>query len=93
MKIKYSFLLATVLLLSKSESSVFATDAKEANTKLQGQVLRTVVKADDTPDSDTDTPYQESLYHSNASAIGNVNRHPTWQKEALLHHWTKSMII
>lgn len=53
MKIKYSFLLATVL--SKSESSVFATDAKEANTKLQGQVLRTVVKADDTPDTDTDT--------------------------------------
>ena len=53
MKIKYSFLLATVL--SKSKSSVFATDAKEANTKLQGQVLRTVVKADDTPDSDTDT--------------------------------------
>ena len=55
MKIKYSFLLATVLLLSKSESSVFATDAKEANAKLQGQVATTVVKADDTPDSDTDT--------------------------------------
>ena len=53
MKIKCSFLLATVL--SKGKSSVFATDAKEANTKLQGQVLRTVVKADDTPDSDTDT--------------------------------------
>ena len=53
MKIKYSFLLATVL--SKSKSSVFATDAKKANAKLQGQVVTTLVKADDTPDSDTDT--------------------------------------